>query len=1013
MFDGQPFLRALRIASILLLPFALWGCGNESVKPSGSLSGSLGSEMTILACSLGCSTSTQGVPVSCGKATIKANEEISIEFTQPVDLSTVTKSSFRIKDAQSGLSPQGVYIVDPNNPRRLIFRPKVSFDQNGSAIFGFKLGHSYSINLNGEDKGTGPFVASTSGRANVSTLSCIVSVIAGIVDSSPGPSDLSILVDQVTSYGPSGEVLDTVEAVASGPTLLTDVFSQSPIRLEFTDIISPVSVLNPDGVTSPTIRISVDPDGQVGGSDDWIDLPGSYQLEVDESTLSSILTFRADTGFPSAGTGLVLRKIVVEVSDGILDLAGSPLSNPGVYAFAPESLAFNEVSLPEGGEQFTTPTHIDAANSGALQASGQLTPGLGGGAGRHGSLLVNLANSPFILNTDSYEVKNFGVIPEGSLFFPPSDEPPADTITDGVFEFSSLEIEGDGQLVLEGSNPARIFVRGQALVQGQITARGEAPPDDTGPNLGHVSSDLAGGAGGTGSLAAGSGGRGADRPDNTGSTLLFLQGPANGIPNPGAVIDGAGGEGLNGAAPGLGLGGGEGGVHWPDNLPTGWVEFGDLLANDLCQTDQVANPGAGGGYATNGGASDATWPNPGLNDPLGVGLIPAADALGGDPLLIGITPEVMELSPELGNLRGGSGGGGGGAHIYLTRTTGPAFGDCLSGLINYYVSHSAAGGGGGGGALQIQAGNSVRITGLITLAGGSGGSATGAGGVALSGQAAPGGGGSGGAALIQAREVLLASLTTSVDIAGGAGGLGAGLSKGGDGGAGILRIETDFPIDTLAAAPKIMPYNPSVGSEFGGPDSSNIFTADTWVADTAGPGTRSGIQSCWLRPEGFFFLIQYKEDDFTNPLAPKLGWDMQIFTPTDPGTSFSYRDKNDPNNPFADSPETLFGTDLGGLAGAPVVVRFQGARIAEVPEDLCEADFVENGGSIATESLTAWVRHPAELNTYWNTVFPGDPQAIKARRPNIVRYTILFDTSSANAPAFGGVESFGIFALPD
>ncbi|MDG2144015.1 MAG: hypothetical protein P8N31_10705, partial [Planctomycetota bacterium] len=487
MFDGQPFLRALRIASILLLPFALWGCGNESVKPSGSLSGSLGSEMTILACSLGCSTSTQGVPVSCGKATIKANEEISIEFTQPVDLSTVTKSSFRIKDAQSGLSPQGVYIVDPNNPRRLIFRPKVSFDQNGSAIFGFKLGHSYSINLNGEDKGTGPFVASTSGRANVSTLSCIVSVIAGIVDSSPGPSDLSILVDQVTSYGPSGEVLDTVEAVASGPTLLTDVFSQSPIRLEFTDIISPVSVLNPDGVTSPTIRISVDPDGQVGGSDDWIDLPGSYQLEVDESTLSSILTFRADTGFPSAGTGLVLRKIVVEVSDGILDLAGSPLSNPGVYAFAPESLAFNEVSLPEGGEQFTTPTHIDAANSGALQASGQLTPGLGGGAGRHGSLLVNLANSPFILNTDSYEVKNFGVIPEGSLFFPPSDEPPADTITDGVFEFSSLEIEGDGQLVLEGSNPARIFVRGQALVQGQITARGEAPPDDTGPNLGHVS----------------------------------------------------------------------------------------------------------------------------------------------------------------------------------------------------------------------------------------------------------------------------------------------------------------------------------------------------------------------------------------------------------------------------------------------------------------------------------------------------------------------------------------------
>ena len=969
--------------------------------------------MAILSCSLGCSSGTTGFPISCGKATVKANEELSIEFTQAVDLSTVNKSSFRIKDAQTGLSPQGVYLLDPSNSRRLIFRPRISFDPSGTPIFGFELGHSYTITVNGKDKGTGPYVRSVSGRDNISTLNCVVSVISGLVDSSPGPSELSIFVDQVTGYGPGGVVLGTVEALASGPTLLTDVFSSSTIRLHFTDIISPVSILNPDGISSPTVQVVVDPDGQTGGTEDWIDLPGKYQLEVDEATLSSILTFRADTGFPSAGTGLIPRKIVVEVSDGILDLAGSPLSNPGIYSFAPESLAFTEVSLPPGGEDFTSPAHIDVANSGALQASGKLSPGLGGGAGRHGSLHVNLANSPFVLNTDSFEVKNFGVILEGSTVFPPSDEPPAETVTDGVFEFSSFEIESDGQLVLEGSNAARFFVRGQALVQGQITARGQAPADDTGPNLGHVSSDLAGGTGGVGSLAAGAGGRGADRPDNTGSTLLFLQGPGNGVPNPGAVIDGAPGEGLGAAAPILALGGGEGGVHWPNVLPTGWVEFGDLLANDLCQTDQVANPGAGGGYATNGGASDAIWPNPGLNDPLGIGLIPTAAALGGDPVAIGITPEVLELSPELGNLRGGSGGGGGGTHVYLTRTTGPAFGDCLSGLINFYGSHSAAGGGGGGGALQIQAGSEVRITGLITLAGGPGGSGTDPGGVALTGQAAPGGGGSGGAALLQAREVLLASLTTAVDISGGPGGIGAGLSLGGQGGAGILRIESEFPVDTLAAAPKVMPFDPLVGSDFGGPDSSNIFTTGDWLPDASGPGARSGSQSCWLRPEGFFFQISYKEDDFTDPLAPVLGWDMQIFAPTDPGTSFSYRDKNDLNNPFADSAEALFGTDLGGLAGAPVIVRFQGARIAEVPEDLCTADFLENGGSISTESLTPWVRHPAELNTYWEAVFPGDPQEVKARRPNIIRYSILFDSTSVNAPAFGGVESFEIFALPD
>ena len=1018
MLDGKSVLRTLGATSLIFISLIAssmltGGCGSDTKVTEGSIGGGLGNIMAILSCSLGCSTGTLGYPVTCGTATIKANEEIAIEFTQPVDLASVTKTSFRIKDALTGLSPPGVFIIDPSNARRVIFRPKISFDSAGSPEFGFDLGHSYSIRLNGELHTTGPYVTSTSGRENLSALNCNISVTSGLVDPSPGPSELTILVDRVTSYGPDGEVLSTEEDIVNGPSVLTDVWNLSSIRLYFNDIISPVTLLSPGGETSPNVRVYIDPDGLVGGSDDWIKLTGALELDLDESTLSSTLTFRPDSGFPSAGSGALPRRIVIEVLDGVMDLAGFPLANPGVYSFIPEAQLFGEVQLPAGGEDFADFQFLDVSSSGALLGSGQMTAGYGGGAGQHGPLRVNLSNSPFTLDTDSQQFQNFGVIVEGGATFPPSTTAPSVTVTDGVFEFSSLEIENDGQVFVVGSNPARIFVRGQALIQGLLSSIGQTPPDDSGSGTGHLSNELAGGLPGFGGAAAGSGGRGADRPDNSGTTLLFLPGPGNGVPNPGAVVDGFEGEGVGGAAAALNLGGGEGGVHWPNVMPFGWTDFGDFQPSDLCQGDQVANPGAGGGYSTSGKVSNAIWPNPLANDPAGVGLTPPSDAIGGDPLDIGLTPLMMELSPELGNLRGGSGGGGGGAHVHLTRTNGPAFGNCLLGSINFYVSHSAAGGGGGGGAIQLQAGSEVRITGLIDLSGGPGGNATDPGGFGLDAHASPGGGGSGGAMLIQSRQVLFSALTTALDLSGGPGGTGVGLSKGGAGGAGVLRIESEFAVNPLEIAAKVSPFDGTAGSEFGGPDSSNIFTSSSWTTDLDGAGSRSGAQSCWLRPSGFFFQVIYGPEDLSDPLDPALGWDMKMFTPGDPSTSFSYRDKNDPNNPFADSPEALFGTDLGGLTPAPVLVRFQGARIGELPENLCDADFVENGGSIALESLTPWVRHPSELNSYWDTALPGDPQEAESRRPNLIRYSIVFDRASPSWSAFGGLESFEILAKPD
>ena len=85
--------------------------------------------------------------------------------------------------------------------------------------------------------------------------------------------------------------------------------------------------------------------------------------------------------------------------------------------------------------------------------------------------------------------------------------------------------------------------------------------------------------------------------------------------------------------------------------------------------------------------------------------------------------------------------------------------------------------------------------------GGDGGSSATA--VALAGRhAAPGGGGSGGAVLLQAQEVSLGGAPGRIDVTGGRGGSWLNTSFGGDGGIGLVRIETSTgePLDGSSAA---------------------------------------------------------------------------------------------------------------------------------------------------------------------------------------------------------------------
>lgn len=173
----------------------------------------------------------------------------------------------------------------------------------------------------------------------------------------------------------------------------------------------------------------------------------------------------------------------------------------------------------------------------------------------------------------------------------------------------------------------------------------------------------------------------------------------------------------------------------------------------------------------------------------------------------------------------------------------------------------------------------------------------------------------------------------------------------------------------------------------------DVFGIAEYQGTVIGPGALNGVQTCWLRPTGNFFLLEFEDDVGTD-----LGWDLNFLPlPVTLGEQ-SYRG----SNPFfVGTYEEEMGTDLGI---APFIVRFQGARAIKLIENLCDVELAGTESHIFPGSLTGWVKHPAELNSFF-----GDP----ALRPNMIRFQILFDTASPLFSTVAGITSLTISVLPD
>jgi len=766
----------------------------------------------------------------------------------------------------SGELAVGSYLLDPADPRTVIFRPAVDVGPSGELLFGLKRDVAYEVILPGEaHPDVGPFVQDVYGQKNQSRMHCLVTTSLGVSDYVPGPPTVQMLVDLVDANGniiPGQPAQDAV-----------DVSTTTDIQLIFDDVMIPGTLYDESTGMSPSVRVAVDQDGDETTVDDRVEVPGAVEFALDIDALETHLVFTPTDALPTSGSSP--RRIVVDFAFLPMDAVGHPLANGDPVFFTTDDRPLALASLEE---PFADQANQDATRSGAEWGSDRLTWGIGGGAGRLGDLLVR-SGETVVLRTDDQTFPLAGT-PRDLLdnTVPGVDyDPlvpatwPTITVTDGNFEFSSVEVEAGGVLVLEGSSPGRVFARGELVHRGVLDLSGETPAPHIsntggdhyqGQNGDHWMESLDGGLGGLGGPAAGDGGQGADRWDSTHPAYGALMKNLGGVFNPGAVNDGAEGGGVGGDTPT----GGKGGKKYPETFPEhpglGNANFGDAEISILdpadshhqnpkeCAIGMVAGPGGGGAYALNGGPGvphsdfSPVWP----------GLIPntPANTQGGNNAVLRLeppgtvpptTPPVRHLEWVHGNLRGGGGGGGGGTSLYGSKPNSSSAPACNAGLggtsmLFPFFDHSAAAGGGGGGAVQLVAGSKLAVHGTIDCGGGGGGSATGNN-VPLqdmcrySGSdantytpdceqhAAPGGGGSGGAIKLQSKVIEFTSLAGRFAVPGGDGGFGAGGSLGGDGSPGLVRLEhsgyVDDPTDAAIYAPLVSPYYPT-----GGPPGFNV-----------------------------------------------------------------------------------------------------------------------------------------------------------------------------------------------
>jgi hypothetical protein len=776
----------LPLATLLLLAPACSNSQTSSALGGSSVVGT-GGTMSIVSCSLGCNT-FQSSQVSCNLNDVFVNEEIRIEFSQAVDLSSLNQGTFQVQETITGLVPPGTFSADPSKANGIIYRPLLTFDSSGSPVFGLQQGLSYEIFLPGANEDAGPFITSVTGRPLGTRMRCIVTAGGGINDPVAGAPTVDVRVNLIEKDG-LGNPVPPVGVPNFGASVLADnsvdVHRRSNITFNFNDIMNPATLVNPVTKQSPSIRVFVDPDGDVTDPTDQVELFGQFQIVINQDQLTTTVTFDPDTEFPSAGpvTQTTPRRIVVSLPTSIVDLGGNSIANANSISFVPERLQFTSERL---SESFVTAQGInpneDLKRSGAFWGPTNLRPGFGGGSGRLGDLALG-PGEVLTLYTDGkrpkispdgmgHEVDAMGVEQFVDQLFGPAElvhqtgilesavplpgnaggMPASVALTRGSVNVTTALLDNydntppvmgnpppsgqttfsvtDGifefaSLTLEAGTVLR-FVGPSAprvFVRGEAAIRGRIEVNGTDASQSHDSSSFAGGVGAAGGPGGGRGGDGGIRPDG-GMDLMTIGGQSNPLWTSNDDIDGNPGAGFPFPGEPQPVAGGSGGTRWPD------LALGDM--------PPIINPtlDAVGGVVFNpldlcaspqvggagGGGGRAT--DGGIGQ--GKEKTPLDPMFSVPPDTPGGSFLIPALDPArtLAPEKGFLVGGaaGGGAGGHVRNTfRGGNFFTGCTLAMLQFHAHSGAAGGGGGGALQVQAGGRMTVDGVIDASGGRGG----------------------------------------------------------------------------------------------------------------------------------------------------------------------------------------------------------------------------------------------------------------------------------------------------
>ena len=923
---------------------------------SGDASSEFSGDLFVESCSIGCNNGSNGQAVTCSIINVTENQEISILFSEPIDPASITPSTLQVTDTQNGTAPEGLRFVDPIDPRRVVFRPSISFE-GGGIEFAFGRNETYEILIPGVAQGdAGPFIRSTEGNPNQSRMMCSIQTTEGIADIVPGNPVVEVSVDVVTEFDPMGEPLTVERRMidSDGNNPVEPVWRDSKVYFEFNELMFLPTIADNTTMSSPFIRVQFDTDGllSTAGSERF-DIPGSYEFTVDQIALTTQMVFTPEGTIPSSGSDPANpRLLIVRIPSDVTDAAGNPVTSQtggGILVAIPEAILFDEVFFPNAtGETFDDTTFEDADATGANWAEMGILPiGLSGGSGRHGELRLDEGET-VTLNTTSQDfplttVSQPDLIGNG----PAGSYPRTITVTNGVFEFSKIILGAQSRLVIEGTNPARLLSRGSCNIEPSavIDVSGVSAPahDSTIPKVQGELDPARGGPNGA------PGGQGADRWDAMQSTGFV--GGLGGVAVPGSNRAGQPGGGVGGGF----TGGAAASAPWPNAYPAATtitpanitpMGFNlttdpiDPLSTFVCIVKQIGAPGGGGGYATNGSNGVAIpIESPTTEGPPGNSTIPPATQGGSNGALGLAMPNAGNngydrriLRWQNNHLVGGSSGSGGSNHPYGTANgEAPMSGAmCVNpdpfafAFITRWIDHSAASGGGGGGAVELLLGRKLDMQGQIDARGGDGGSAL-ASPSSLGRFAMPGGGGSGGSIRVRAREVEMRG-NARISIGGGIGGAAPwtqtmGMeSNGGNGANGLIRIEDSSAPGTLEfndIAARVIPFSPSDPAA-----SLEYLSVAPDFFDAASVGTRrpdsiSGATSCWFRPSGSFTSLEFS-----------AVWDFDVVLDDGLGGTIT-RPFNSTNamNPMSwlDEYGNLLGFNLmPGEVASPIVIRFQG-----------------------------------------------------------------------------------------